>query len=210
MSAADCPGAGKCHGCLVWCDACGVVEYVCDSRPCDSHPNRDELAEAEAALADAEQELMYRRQEAARWMKERDEAAARVHLLKTGKPGKVPELVDVDLLQARVVELLAAINVPETKNFARAIILEAAHQRARWSRSDRHKSAYDWGGLICMLAGKAVHGTRHDRDSGTNADKEAEQTAHRIITVAATALNWFVAIGGKVPTVDDVDRELGR
>lgn len=39
----DCPGEGKCHGCLKWCDLCGDVAYVCDSPECDSHLREDEL-----------------------------------------------------------------------------------------------------------------------------------------------------------------------
>lgn len=38
----ECPGAGKCHGCLKWCDECGDVAHVCDTRlrgdRCDEHP----------------------------------------------------------------------------------------------------------------------------------------------------------------------------
>lgn len=37
-----CPGAGKCHGCMSWCDECGNVGDVCDTRllgeRCDAHP----------------------------------------------------------------------------------------------------------------------------------------------------------------------------
>ncbi len=33
----ECPGAGRCHGCLGWCDNCGDVARVCDARECDSH-----------------------------------------------------------------------------------------------------------------------------------------------------------------------------
>lgn len=39
----ECPGAGKCHGCLKWCNECGdIVTHVCDARlrgeRCDQHP----------------------------------------------------------------------------------------------------------------------------------------------------------------------------
>lgn len=44
----ECPGAGKCHGCLKWCDHCGDVTHVCDARladkRCDEHP-MPEMAE---------------------------------------------------------------------------------------------------------------------------------------------------------------------
>jgi len=32
-----CPGAGKCHGCMGWCDECGDVAGVCDAEPCWQH-----------------------------------------------------------------------------------------------------------------------------------------------------------------------------
>lgn len=38
----ECPGAGKCHGCLKWCSTCENVKHVCDMRlrgdRCDEHP----------------------------------------------------------------------------------------------------------------------------------------------------------------------------
>jgi hypothetical protein len=33
----DCPGTGKCHGCMCWCDRCGEVCGVCDSPTCEQH-----------------------------------------------------------------------------------------------------------------------------------------------------------------------------
>jgi hypothetical protein len=35
-----CPGEGKCHGCVSWCDYCGDVKEVCDAEwpdRCDRH-----------------------------------------------------------------------------------------------------------------------------------------------------------------------------
>src|SRR5262249_34369171 len=32
-----CPGEGKCHGCLSWCDRCGDVSRICDALRCDKH-----------------------------------------------------------------------------------------------------------------------------------------------------------------------------
>ena len=39
----ECPGKGKCHGCLKWCDECGDVDHTCDFPDCDAHPRLDEL-----------------------------------------------------------------------------------------------------------------------------------------------------------------------
>lgn len=38
--AEPCKDAGRCHGPLKWCDACGDVKRVCDAAPgdCDAHP----------------------------------------------------------------------------------------------------------------------------------------------------------------------------
>jgi len=32
-----CEGAGRCHGCMDWCDACGLVRNVCDAADCMHH-----------------------------------------------------------------------------------------------------------------------------------------------------------------------------
>lgn len=48
-----CPGRGKCHGCLDWCDECGTVRHVCDARldgkRCDEHPVPEPWAVIRAA-----------------------------------------------------------------------------------------------------------------------------------------------------------------
>lgn len=38
-----CEGAGRCHGSMVWCQACGDVKHVCDApERCDRHrPSTD-------------------------------------------------------------------------------------------------------------------------------------------------------------------------
>lgn len=56
-----CPGQGKCHGCMQWCNDCGDVKYTCDFRPmCDAHPHADELSEALAEQEEADREVTYR------------------------------------------------------------------------------------------------------------------------------------------------------
>ena len=45
----ECPGDGKCHGCLGWCDRCGDVGKVCNYPDCDQHHCsicREKLVEA--------------------------------------------------------------------------------------------------------------------------------------------------------------------
>ncbi len=41
----ECPGKGKCHGCLQWCNECGDVDFTCDFPDCDAHPRLEELEE---------------------------------------------------------------------------------------------------------------------------------------------------------------------
>lgn len=71
----ECPGTGKCHGCLQWCLQCGNVGHVCDARldgkRCDAHPvppsysslsrdveiKRREMATAERVLRETKEEL---------------------------------------------------------------------------------------------------------------------------------------------------------
>lgn len=57
-----CPGTGKCHGCMQWCDDCGDVKHVCDARlnfsPCDAHPIPPEWQELRKRRRDAEHKLL--------------------------------------------------------------------------------------------------------------------------------------------------------
>jgi len=54
----ECPGEGKCHGCMSWCDDCGEVEEVCDVRAtyqrCNCHPMPPEWNEIKALEKAAE------------------------------------------------------------------------------------------------------------------------------------------------------------
>lgn len=40
----ECPGTGRCHGSLSWCNICGNVDRVCDFGPyfCNLHYPEDE------------------------------------------------------------------------------------------------------------------------------------------------------------------------
>lgn len=33
----ECPGVGRCHGCVGWCPECGTVANVCDAPTCMRH-----------------------------------------------------------------------------------------------------------------------------------------------------------------------------
>jgi hypothetical protein len=51
----DCPGEGRCHGCMSWCDRCGDVDTVCDAAPCDQH----RCYRCQKILSREERELAY-------------------------------------------------------------------------------------------------------------------------------------------------------
>lgn len=83
------------------------------------------------------------------------------------------------------------INTPEINDFAKAVVLEAAHQRERWAAEhDAGKADPDWFWLIGYLAGKALHNPPKEGST------EREIKLHRIITVAAAACNWHAAVAG--------------
>lgn len=88
----------------------------------------------------------------------------------------------------RLAELETLLNTPEIHDFAKAVTLEAAHQRKRWGLDhDEGKTDADWFWLIGYLAGKALH----------NPDGDTEKKMHRIITIAAAACNWHAAVSGQ-------------
>lgn len=91
--------------------------------------------------------------------------------------------------RAEVERLTALLNTPEIVDFAKAVQIEAAHQRERWgSEHDAGKTDADWFWLIGYLAGKALHNP--PTDDGRTPE---EARLHRIITVAAAAANWHAA-----------------
>lgn len=115
-------------------------------------------------------------------------------------------------LRVRVAQLESLINTPATADFLRAVELEAAHQIERWGEDSRavltsSKDDSDWLWLVAYLSVKAVFGkkrlvadwmARDVRSSAVefarlgqpNPDGGSEKKAHRIISIAAAALNW--------------------
>lgn len=86
-------------------------------------------------------------------------------------------------------ELDKKINTPEIYDIIEAIKLEAAHQRQRWTWNDANKIDADWLALIVYLGSKA-----HYNPSDTAGNRPIEKKLHRIITVAAAAMNWHAAV----------------
>jgi hypothetical protein len=130
-------------------------------------------------------------------------------------------------LRARVQELEAQINTPEIFDFAKAVQLEAVHQRERWGTDhDAGKTDADWFWLIGYLSGKALHNPPPESGCGCPTNTQllqalgltvppelalsadglatghlkkcfTEKKLHRIVTIAAAAANWHAAILGK-------------
>lgn len=89
--------------------------------------------------------------------------------------------LDLQQVIAEAERMRVLLNTPEIHDFAKAVVLEAAHQRERWPDGhDATKADEDWFWLIGYLAGKALR-----------PDQPAEKRLHRIITIAAA--NWHAA-----------------
>lgn len=81
---------------------------------------------------------------------------------------------------ARVAELEALINAPQTADFLEAVRIEAAHQRERWGdEHDARKTPEDWFWTLGFLAGKAIRPEAAPR-----------KRVHHIIAAAALLANW--------------------
>ncbi len=90
--------------------------------------------------------------------------------------------------EARVAELEALINTPETGNFLKGLPLEAAHQRERWgSAHDAGKAPLDWFWLIGYLAQKAATAA---------IGGDVEKVKHHTISTAAALANWHRQLSG--------------
>ncbi len=110
-----------------------------------------------------------------------------IHDTKYLKPAKI-SVGEVDDLKARIAELEALINTPETADFVKGVRAEAAHQRERWGVDhDAGKAPLDWFWLIGYLAQKAA-------TSAMSGD--VEKAKHHIISTAAAMANWHLALSG--------------
>jgi len=97
-------------------------------------------------------------------------------------------------LEARVAELEALINTPETADFMKGLPLEAAHQIERWGADhDAGKNAWDWFWTCGYLAQKAA---------AAMAGGDLEKARHHTITTAALMLNWHRQLVARLPDAD--------
>jgi hypothetical protein len=109
------------------------------------------------------------------------------------EPRAVRMLLENAVKAADEVERLTnLIHTPEVIDFTKALNIEAAFQREKWGAAgDAGKSNADWFWLIGYLAGKALH------NPGVTEKNTIRKQLHRIITVAAAACNWHLAVLGK-------------
>lgn len=88
----------------------------------------------------------------------------------------------VKFFRDEFLRLEEVLNTPELHDFAKAVELEAKHQRARWGdRHDAEKTPHDWAAVALALLGKAVQASW---------DGDREKLLHHIITTAAVCNNW--------------------
>lgn len=94
--------------------------------------------------------------------------------------------IALKVLRAEVQRLDGLLNHPELINFARGIVLEGAHQIARWGTvHDRAKEPQDWYWLVGYLAGKALR---------AHIGGDTEKALHHTISTASALGNWHAHI----------------
>lgn len=109
-----------------------------------------------------------------------------------GRSEAVLQSSSVEAVIAEAERMRALLNTPEIHDFAKAVVLEAAHQRERWPEGhDAQKSDENWFWLVGYLAGKALR-----------PDQAIEKRLHRIITIAAAACNWHMATSALLSVAD--------
>lgn len=81
------------------------------------------------------------------------------------------------------------LNTPEVEDFAKGVVSEAQHQRARWpAEQDAGKGPLDWFWLIGFLAQKAAFAAIAG---------DVEKAKHHTISTAAALANWHAALTGE-------------
>jgi hypothetical protein len=101
----------------------------------------------------------------------------------------------------RIRALEAERDTPEIHDFAKGLVREAVHQRARWSSDhDAGKTPADWFWLIGYLAQKAM-----TSQMGGDIDK----ALHHVITTAAAMANWHAQMLGAGDMRPGISEEKG-
>lgn len=104
----------------------------------------------------------------------------------------------IRVIESEAADLRTLINKPEVLDFMRAVQLEAAHQRKRWSAEhDAGKADSDWFWLIGYLAGKALNTSNESGYLPVLGNLRFEKQLHRIVATAAACANWHLHKLGK-------------
>lgn len=99
---------------------------------------------------------------------------------------------------------LDKLNTPEIKDFAKGVVSEAQHQRARWgAEHDAGKAPLDWVWLLGHLINKAALAAIAG---------DADKAKHHTISSAAALANWHAQLAGHDntmrPGIDAVARGI--
>lgn len=151
-------------------------------------PTRDEIL----AVLHRQRKSAESAEMCARWMSELFSAALTAS----------PDAERIAELEARVAELEALINSPETESWIRGVELEAAHQIERWgAEHDVGKTPFDWFWLIGYLAQKGA---------ASAVAGDIGKAKHHTISTGAALLNWHRNLSGANtemrPGIDPVER----
>lgn len=83
------------------------------------------------------------------------------------------------------------IDHPETGDFLRGSLVEAAYQRQQWKDTDPAKTDADWFWTLSYIAGKVLW-----------PDLPLDKKLHRVEAAAGMLANWHAALAGEQPNSD--------
>ena len=88
---------------------------------------------------------------------------------------------------AEIERLHGLLNTPEIEDWAKGVVLEAAHQVDRWGKEqDTSKYPADWFWLLGYLGGKAL---------ASDIAGDREKARHHTISAGAALAHWHNNIG---------------
>jgi hypothetical protein len=163
-----------------------IIQGIAECEPMTKVPNRHWL-ENELADVQANRELVIEHfgLDVARMA----ERTARKKVLLRAWHAMLADPEPTAALLARIAQLEALINSPETSNWMVGVPLEAAHQIERWGAAqDAGKSPADWFWLVGYLAGKVL---------GAIITGDLEKAKHHTISTGAALLNWHRSLTGE-------------
>jgi hypothetical protein len=94
---------------------------------------------------------------------------------------------DIENVQQELLDYARKLNTPEISDFAKGVVLEAAHQREKWD--DETKRDFDWAAVAHWLLAKAL--INPPQNDGTIGEKAR---LHRLVALGALVANWHAAV----------------